>query len=130
MSNDLISRSVLKRAVAQAVDHKIKWTMESNVWQFSVDEILSLIDKAPAVMTEQEFPPTSTDDCNFPNEVVKYMVSVDNAEPKPAPTGEWLVHNGGTTHYFYCSECHAAGDLWDPYCRNCGAIMNASKNNK
>lgn len=52
---------------------------------------------------------------------------IDNFPESRTPSGEWLVKNQGTTHYYYCSICGNSGDFFDKFCRNCGAEMEGLK---
>lgn len=42
------------------------------------------------------------------------------------PHGKWLIE-GGTTLHYVCSKCDCAGDVWDKFCKHCGADMRGEE---
>ena len=49
---------------------------------------------------------------------------------KARPQGEWIIKSNGTTNYYACNKCGNAGDIQDKFCRNCGAMVTAVRNEK
>ena len=39
------------------------------------------------------------------------------------PIGDWEITSSGVTNYYKCSCCGHPGDIWDNFCRVCGAEM-------
>ena len=57
---------------------------------------------------------------NIPADCTNYIDS--NKVYESLPKGKWVVE-GKTTLHYSCSECGSAGDQWDKFCKNCGAVM-------
>ena len=58
------------------------------------------------------------------NRSIGYLMRLPSAEPK---TGHAETASSGVltpTVWAVCSECKKPIDLWDNYCRSCGARMN------
>ena len=47
------------------------------------------------------------------------------------PQGKAIIRtNGDMSNYYICSECHKPIDGWDKFCRNCGADLGGTNNEK
>ena len=55
---------------------------------------------------------------------MKVLKSLPSAKPK---TGHAETASSGVTVWAVCSECKKPIDLWDNYCRSCGARMNGGE---
>ena len=49
---------------------------------------------------------------------------IDKAEGYGAVEATWVIeNNGGSTHWYECSNCGEPGDVWNTECKCCNAKM-------
>ena len=100
---DLISREALKKWIDDSVSQYGNQYSTDILNMFGL--FREIINNAPTV--EQT--------------IVTEFKGCDNCELE-RPKGEWLIE-GGTTLHYVCSKCDCAGDVWDKFCKHCGADM-------
>lgn len=102
--NDLISRNKLKEDLIKFFPTDCLDGIESKTL---FNQILHDIDNAPTV--------------EYPFYAEAYQTGYEEGKNERT-TGKWLIECGTTLHYV-CSECGCAGDVWDKFCKHCGAKM-------
>lgn len=125
--NDIISRSAVKKLIE---DNSIKNQI------ILTDKALSLIDNADPVVPKNDVFEWCHD-CKEYNKEKHYcpkftQVIRDTVNEMKDYKLEELQHHGhwiikGTregTNHCECSECNHEGDMWDKFCRNCGAKID------
>ena len=110
--SDLISREALKESFRNNCIHNCYYCNLSKWDNKGACCNCGLIDNAPTV---ELF-------CSYLSDGEVRQPCVEAPCEHERPQGKWLIEGGNTLHYV-CSECGCAGDVWDKFCKHCGAKM-------
>jgi hypothetical protein len=140
--NDIISRSAIKKLLEDnSFSHYFEFgeyygedTVKKQI--IFTDKALSLIDNVDPVIPKtdvfewchncKEY--DQEDHCchRWSNKIREIIEEYKNLQlDEIRPHGHWIIKGTreGTNHC-ECSECNHEGDMWDKFCRNCGAKID------